>query len=68
MLSWKSHIEWLTSKLSTACYAIRAVKPYMSQETLRMVYFSYVHSVMTCGIIFWAILPTVSTFLGFNKG
>jgi hypothetical protein len=54
MLSWKSHTHWLMSKLCSACYAIRAVKPYMmSQETIRMIYFSYVHSVMTYGIIFW---------------
>jgi hypothetical protein len=46
MLSWKSHIDWVISKLSSACYAIRAVKPYMSQETLRIIYFSYVHSIM----------------------
>jgi hypothetical protein len=34
MLSWKSHIDWLMSKLSSACYVIRAVKPYMTQKTL----------------------------------
>jgi hypothetical protein len=53
MLSWKSHVDWLISKLGSAYYAIRSVKPYMLQETLRMIYFSYVHSVMTYGIIFW---------------
>jgi hypothetical protein len=52
-LFWKSHIDWLMSKLSTACIVIRAIKPYMSQETLRMIYFSFVHSIMTYGIIFW---------------
>jgi hypothetical protein len=45
------------SKLSSACYVIRAVKPYMTQETLRMIYFSYVHSVMAYGIIFWGNFP-----------
>jgi hypothetical protein len=40
MLFWKGHIDWLMSKLSTACYVIRAIKPYMSQETLQMNYFS----------------------------
>jgi hypothetical protein len=29
----------------------------MSQETLRMVYFAYVHSVMSYGIIFWGNQP-----------
>jgi hypothetical protein len=57
MFSWKSHIDWFMSKLSSACYVIRAFKPYMSQETLRMIYFSYVNSVMTYGIIFWGNSP-----------
>jgi hypothetical protein len=30
MLSWKGYVEWLMSKLGSACYAMRAVKPYMS--------------------------------------
>jgi hypothetical protein len=29
----------------------------MSQEILKMIYFSYVHSIMTYGIIFWGNLP-----------
>jgi len=36
-----------------ASYAIRAVKPYMSSDVLRTIYFSYVHSVISYGIIFW---------------
>jgi hypothetical protein len=64
---WKGHVDWLMSKLSSACYAIRAIKPYMSQETLRMIYFSYFHSVMTYSIIFWGNSPLVSLFLGYRK-
>jgi len=51
--SWKDHIAALTSKLNKACYAIRAIKPFMSVDILRMIYFSYVDSVMSYGIIFW---------------
>jgi hypothetical protein len=51
ILSWKNHIDQLMSKLSNEYYAIRAVKYFMSNKTLRMIYFSYVHSVMTYGII-----------------
>jgi hypothetical protein len=32
---------------------IRAIKPYMSINTLKIIYFSYFHSVMTYGLIFW---------------
>jgi len=33
-LSWKDHIVELTSKLNKACYAIRAIKPYMSLDRI----------------------------------
>ena len=52
-LSWKQHIESIIPKLNKACFAIRLVKPYMTLETLRMIYFSYFHSVLMYGIIFW---------------
>jgi len=50
-LSWKAHIDQIMSKLNTACFVIRMIQGIMSQETLRMVYFAYVHSIMSYGII-----------------
>jgi hypothetical protein len=52
-LSWKTHIDVLISKLNKECYAIRSVKPLMSSEVLRMIYFAYVHSVILYGMVFW---------------
>jgi hypothetical protein len=52
-LSWKNHIDSLIPKLSSACYAIRAIKPFVNQETLLMVYYAYFHSIIRHGIIFW---------------
>jgi len=56
-LSCKNHIDQLMYKLSSACCAVRNVKAVMSQETLRMIYLSYIHSIITYGIIFWSSLP-----------
>jgi hypothetical protein len=58
-LSWKNHIDYLTTKLSTTCFIMRVIKPLMSLNTLKMIYFSYIHSVMTYGItsIFWGNSP-----------
>ena len=53
ILSWETHINYIISKLSTACYAIRITKPYMSLNILRIVYFSYFHSIMNYGLLFW---------------
>jgi len=40
-------------RLNNVCYAIRSIKPSLSVDILRMVYFSYVHSVISYGLIFW---------------
>ena len=50
-LSWKIHIEQIIYRLSAACYAVRSVKPFMSQHTLKMFYRTYFHSIVNCG--FW---------------
>jgi hypothetical protein len=52
-LSWKAHIDYLCNKLSSVCYAIRTLRTIMSTQNMRMIYFSYVHSLMSYGIIFW---------------
>jgi hypothetical protein len=51
--SWKNHIDTIILKLSSACFTVRAVKPFVSQESPRIVYFSYFHSIMTYRLIFW---------------
>ena len=50
-LAWKIHIEQITHKLSSACYAKRSVKPFMSQEKLKTVYNAYFNCVVNCGLI-----------------
>jgi hypothetical protein len=42
-LSWKDHINQLVNKLSSAGYAIRILSQVMSQESLLMTYYAYVH-------------------------
>ena len=47
ILCWKSHIDQILPILNAAVWAITAVKPPMSQDTWKMVYYSYFHSIMT---------------------
>ena len=49
-MTWKHHIGELTSRLNKACYAIRSIKPFYVP---RYTYFSYAHSIISYGIIFW---------------
>jgi len=54
-LMWKSHIEMIILKLNVACFVVRAIKPFVSPDTLKMVYQSSFHSVVNYRIIFWGI-------------
>jgi hypothetical protein len=56
-LSWKTHMECIKSKLSSACYAVRSVKPFLTINTFKMIYYSYFHSVMNYGLLFWGNFP-----------
>jgi hypothetical protein len=50
-LSWKKHIDQLINGLSPACYAIRRIKPNMSQTMLITIYYAPFQSIMSKGII-----------------
>jgi hypothetical protein len=52
-LSWKTHVDNILPKLCSACFAMRSVKPYVSQQMLQVIYYSYFHSIKTYGIVFW---------------
>ena len=45
------------SKLSSVSYAVTSVKPLLTIITLKMIYYSYFHSVMTYGLLFWGDSP-----------
>jgi hypothetical protein len=66
-LSWKAHIGYILPKLSTACYAIRFLKSFISPKNLRMIYFSYVHLIIMYGIIFGGNSPHSKTVFKFKK-
>ena len=54
-LSWHCHIDQMIPKLNKASYVIRSLKPFLSFESLKMVYFSTAHSIILHGIIFWGL-------------
>ena len=67
-LLWKAHIDQIMSKLNTAWFVNQTIQGIMSQETLRMVYFAYVHSFMSYGIILGETNHIVRKFSKIKKG
>jgi hypothetical protein len=52
-LSWQSHLDKFISKLSSASYIIRTLKPILTTENLKVIYNSNAHSIISYGLIFW---------------
>jgi len=67
-LSWKAHIDQMMSKLNTEFFVILTIQAIMSPETLKMVYFAYIHSIMSYGIIFWGNQPYSDKIFKIQKG
>jgi hypothetical protein len=52
-LPQRSHTEMIIPNLSVASFAVRAIKPVVTTNTLKMVYHSNYHSTINYEIIFW---------------
>ena len=57
ILSWKTHIDKILPKLCSVCFAMKSVKPFVSQDMLKVIYYSHFHSIMTYGLIIWGHSP-----------
>jgi hypothetical protein len=51
--SWNQHADQIAIKLCSACCALRNLKYIAPQSTLRTIYYTYIHSILSYGIIFW---------------
>lgn len=52
-LKWDRHIEQTAVKLRSSIFALRNLKDCVSNDTLRIVYFTLFHSVMSYGLLLW---------------
>ena len=66
-LSWNQHIEQITTKLCSACYALRNLKHIVPQPKLRKIYYAYIHSILRYGIIFWGKSSNVNKLFILQK-
>jgi hypothetical protein len=52
-LTWKEHIDYIHLKLNSLSYMVHSLRLVLELTTLKLLYFSYVHSVLNYGIMFW---------------
>jgi hypothetical protein len=66
-LPWKTHIDTIVPKLGSATFAIRTVKPFLFQDSLKLMYYSYFHSIMIYGLILGGNSHYSNTILKLQK-
>ena len=57
-LSWKHHIDQVIKRMSSACYALRFIKYQLPIDTLKIIYFTHIHTIMSYGVILWGNSPS----------
>jgi len=57
-LKWNLHTSHLTRTLSKGHYLIRVLSRTVDLNTLKMVYYAYIYSHLTYGVIFWGCSQT----------
>ena len=66
-LSWNQHINSIASKLCSAYYVLRNLKPIVPQSTLKAIYYAYFHSILSYGIILWGNSSNVNELFILQK-
>jgi hypothetical protein len=49
-LSWNLQIDKIINKLTSVCFMLRTIKPYLFPTSLKMLYYSLFHSVLSYGM------------------
>jgi hypothetical protein len=65
--NWSYHIEYIIPKLSSACYIMRRIKPFVSPNTLKTVYYSYFNAIISYGLPFWGNSPHATKIFKMQK-
>ena len=52
-LNWKSHIEYVSTKISKACGILSKLRHFLSSQVLIEVYHALIHSYLRYGILVW---------------
>ena len=66
-LSWNQHIDQIASKLCSACYILWNLKHIVPQSTLRIIYYAYIHSVLSYGLNFGGRSSNANKLFFFTK-
>jgi hypothetical protein len=66
-LSWKQHTDELIKRMSSASYALRQVKYSLTIETLKIICFAHINTIVSYGVILWGNSSCAKTVFKLQK-
>lgn len=66
-LTWDSHIEYLSRRLSRVIFLLKRLQFCVSTNYVRVAYFSYFQSIIRYGLVFWGNASRVQEILILQK-
>lgn len=66
-LTWTSHIQNVSSKISSGCFLIKRLRQITSQSTVLLVYYAHMYSHMQYGVVFWGFSSKASRIFVLQK-
>ena len=54
-LSWKPHVEYISTKISKACGALAKIRHYLDTNVLVEIYHALIHTYVRYGILAWGV-------------
>ena len=67
-INWSCHIEYIIPELSSTCYIMRSIKPFMSLNTVKTIYYSYFNAFISYGLPEWGISSHSTKIFRMKKG
>jgi hypothetical protein len=52
-LNYKTHVKYIKTRLSRVKYLSRRIRPYLTIESARCIYYGLVHSIVSYGLLVW---------------
>ena len=57
-LNWKYHVEYIKTKLSKGLGLLSKIRHYVSKNTLKGLYYSFINSHVEYGLLNWSAAPS----------
>lgn len=59
-LSWDRHIQVIKKKISSGIYALKSISKFCNLETLKMVYYSHIHTHISFGVVLYGATSDIN--------